>query len=60
MQHDFEDQMQHRCYDAWKLYDMDIWHNGSELDGNTMRLIAKHIPSVHSFWGTGHMGTKGY
>lgn len=57
-QHDFEEQMQTRCFVTWKLRDIDIWQNGSELDNITMHLIAKSIPSVHSFWGTGHMGKE--
>jgi len=58
MQSDFEEQTQTRCYNTWKLYDIDIWQNGSELDNNTMCLIARCIPSVHSFWGTGQMGKE--
>lgn len=50
--------MQTRCFVTWKLRDIDIWQNGSELDNITMHLIAKSIPSVHSFWGTGHMGKE--
>ncbi|KAG7451220.1 uncharacterized protein BT62DRAFT_1000467 [Guyanagaster necrorhizus] len=56
-QESFEDIMNNRSLTSWGLYDVGIWCGGSVFDGESMRLLARCIPSVRSFWGNGHMKT---
>ncbi|KAJ7647473.1 hypothetical protein FB45DRAFT_893548 [Roridomyces roridus] len=41
--------------ESWKLRDIGVWQSGSEVSSSTMRLLAKGLPFVQSFWGNGHM-----
>ncbi|EDR10069.1 uncharacterized protein LACBIDRAFT_318019 [Laccaria bicolor S238N-H82] len=47
-------EIQTRRFTEWKIEDLTIWQGGAEIDGDTMKALAKSIPSVNSFWGTGH------
>ncbi|KAJ7455376.1 hypothetical protein B0H11DRAFT_2067855 [Mycena galericulata] len=51
--------MQTHSFKSWKLHDIGVWQGGSEVPSGTMRLLAKCIPSVRSFWGNGHMLGEG-
>jgi hypothetical protein len=50
----FQD-LKQRSYTNWKLKDVSIWQGGQEVDGDTMLALARSIPSVNSFFATGHM-----
>jgi len=55
IQRTFFEALQHRRYDKWKLKDITIWQGGQEMDWESMRALARSIPSVMSFFGNGHM-----
>ncbi|KAF9466601.1 hypothetical protein BDZ94DRAFT_1212744 [Collybia nuda] len=54
----FKSSIRSRSFQDWKLYDIDIWQGGSQLDGSVMLSIAESIPSIRSFWGKGHIGIQ--
>ncbi|KAK0469686.1 uncharacterized protein EV420DRAFT_57434 [Desarmillaria tabescens] len=56
-QESFDDIMKNRSFTNWGLHDVGIWCSGSGIDDESMRLLARCIPSVRSFWGKGHMKT---
>ncbi|GLB40242.1 putative protein with domain at the C-termini of GCD6, eIF-2B epsilon, eIF-4 gamma and eIF-5 [Lyophyllum shimeji] len=41
---DFTTQVQTRRYEEWKLYDIEIWQGGNELEHETMLLLKECIP----------------
>ncbi|KAF8206345.1 hypothetical protein K438DRAFT_1578002 [Mycena galopus ATCC 62051] len=51
----FFTELQTHSFIAWGLRDIGVWQGGSEVSSRTMRLLAKCIPSVQSFWGNGNM-----
>jgi hypothetical protein len=53
-QENFRNEIQTRRFTEWKIEDLTIWQGGAEIDGDTMKALARGIPSVNSFWGTGH------
>ncbi|KAJ7158677.1 hypothetical protein C8R46DRAFT_957325 [Mycena filopes] len=55
----FFTEMNTHSYDSWKLRDIGVWQGGSEVPSSTMRLFAKCLPGVRSFWGNGHMQGEG-
>ncbi|KAK0193862.1 hypothetical protein F5146DRAFT_406631 [Armillaria mellea] len=59
-QQSFDDIVKDLSFPTWKLYDLGIWCGGSVFDGESMRLLARTIPSVGSFWGHGHMKIVDY
>ncbi|CAK5268398.1 unnamed protein product [Mycena citricolor] len=48
-------EMQEQPMSSWDLQDIGVWQGGSEIPLSTMHLLARCIPSVHGFWGNGHM-----
>ncbi|TFK70333.1 hypothetical protein BDN72DRAFT_839267 [Pluteus cervinus] len=51
----FHADMEKRSYPNWKLYDIGVWQGGFGMGEGTMSLLARCIPTVRSFWGTGEM-----
>ncbi|KAF9004076.1 hypothetical protein BDQ17DRAFT_1355494 [Cyathus striatus] len=46
--------MEDRKYENWKLYDIGLWQSGNGMNhAGYMTSLARSIPSVKSFWGTG-------
>jgi len=44
-----------RSYTNWKLEDLSIWQGGQEADSDIMSAFARSIPSLTSFFSSGHM-----
>ncbi|KAF8910581.1 hypothetical protein CPB84DRAFT_1764057 [Gymnopilus junonius] len=58
--HTFLQELKQRSYANWKLKDISIWQGGQEVDDDTMLALARSIPSLSSFFGTGHMRTNSF
>ncbi|KAJ7593306.1 hypothetical protein C8J56DRAFT_930776 [Mycena floridula] len=50
----FTQEIRTRSYGHWKLSDIGIWQNTTQLDMARMRAIAGAVPSISSFWDNGH------
>ncbi|KAF9446161.1 hypothetical protein P691DRAFT_804653 [Macrolepiota fuliginosa MF-IS2] len=44
-----------RDYRSWKLRDIGLWRAGSRVDTRLLQAFARHVPSINSFWGDGHV-----
>jgi hypothetical protein len=52
-----EDDLGKRNFNAWTLIDIGVWRAGSPVDTGLMQAFARHIPSITSYWGHGHVNT---
>jgi hypothetical protein len=55
LQHAFFEDLKGHSYPHWKLQDISIWQGGQEIDHDAMLVFAHNIPSVTSFFLSGHM-----
>lgn len=54
----FVQELKNRSYVEWKLKDVSLCYGDREVDPETMRALARSIPSVSSFFGRGHKDIK--